>query len=440
MPYSIGMISLGCPKNLVDSETMLAELADKGYAITNDPKEADVIIINTCSFIETAKQESINTILEMARYKEMGRCKGLIAVGCLSQQYKEQLLDEIPELNAVIGTGDYHSIGFVVDKILNGGKVAYFEGGDVSVDGIEKRILSTPPYMAYVKIAEGCDNGCSYCIIPFLRGPYRSRHMEDIIEECQGLVDRGVKEIILIAQDTSVYGKDIYGKPRLAELLHELDNINNIEWIRVLYCYPDYVDDELIEAIAQSRHVCHYIDIPIQHINDKILAKMGRRSRSNDIKGVIERLRKCIPDIAIRTSLIVGFPGETERDFQMLRDFVEQYRLDNVGVFTYSQEEGTIAAAMPEQVAEDVKQERYKSIMRVQRKIVLEKNKERIGFSYKVLVEGLKNGVYVGRGYMYAPEIDGLIYFTSDKPLDAGQMVYVKITGVKDYDLMGEAV
>jgi ribosomal protein S12 methylthiotransferase len=434
------MISLGCPKNLVDSETMLAELADKGYVITNDPKEADVIIINTCSFIETAKQESINTILEMARYKEIGRCKGLIAVGCLSQQYKEQLLDEIPELNAVIGTGDYHSIGLVVDKILSGGKVAYFEGGDASVEGIEKRILSTPPYMAYIKIAEGCDNGCSYCIIPFLRGPYRSRPMEDIIEECKELVDRGVKEIILIAQDTSVYGRDIYGKPRLAELLHELDNINNIEWIRVLYCYPDYVDDELIEAIAQSRHVCHYIDIPIQHINDKILAKMGRRSRSNDIKGVIERLRKCIPDIAIRTSLIVGFPGETERDFQMLRDFVEQYRLDNVGVFTYSQEEGTIAAAMPEQVAEDVKQERYKSIMRVQRKIVLEKNKERIGFSYKVLVEGRKNGVYVGRGYMYAPEIDGLIYFTSDKPLDAGQMVYVKITGVKDYDLTGEAI
>ncbi|WP_041644351.1 30S ribosomal protein S12 methylthiotransferase RimO [Mahella australiensis] len=434
------MISLGCPKNLVDSETMLAELADKGYVITNDPKEADVIIINTCSFIESAKQESINTILEMARYKEIGRCKGLIAVGCLSQQYKEQLLDEIPELNAVIGTGDYHSIGLVVDKILNGGKVAYFEGGDVSVEGIEKRILSTPPYMAYVKIAEGCDNGCSYCIIPFLRGPYRSRPMENIIEECKELVDRGVKEIILIAQDTSVYGRDIYGKPRLAELLHELDNINNIEWIRVLYCYPDYVNDELIEAIVQSRHVCHYIDIPIQHINDKILAKMGRRSRSNDIKGVIERLRKCIPGIAIRTSLIVGFPGETDRDFQMLRDFVEQYRLDNVGVFTYSQEEGTIAAAMPEQVAEDVKQERYKSIMRVQRKIVLEKNKERIGFSYKVLVEGCNNGVYVGRGYMYAPEIDGLIYFTSDKPLDAGQMVYVKIKGVKDYDLTGEAI
>jgi ribosomal protein S12 methylthiotransferase len=434
------MISLGCPKNLVDSETMLAELADKGYAITNDPKEADVIIINTCSFIETAKQESINTILEMASYKETGRCKGLIAMGCLSQQYKEQLLDEIPELNAVIGTGDYHSIGLVVDKILNGDKVAYFEGGDASVEGVEKRILSTPPYMAYVKIAEGCDNGCSYCIIPFLRGPYRSRPMEDIVEECKKLVDRGVKEIILIAQDTSVYGRDIYGKPRLAELLHELDNINNVEWIRVLYCYPDYVDDELIEVIAQSRHICHYIDIPIQHINDKILAKMGRRSRSNDIKGVIERLRKRMPDIAIRTSLIVGFPGETDRDFEELRDFVEQYKLDNVGVFTYSQEEGTIAAAMPEQVPEDIKQERYKSIMRVQRKIVLEKNRERIGISYKVLVEGCKNGVYVGRGYMHAPEIDGLIYFTSDKPLNAGQMVYVKITGVKDYDLTGEAI
>ncbi|MDI3508539.1 MAG: ribosomal protein methylthiotransferase [Clostridiales bacterium] len=440
MPYNIGMISLGCPKNLVDSETMLAELADKGYAITNDPKEADVIIINTCSFIETAKQESINTILEMASYKETGRCKGLIAMGCLSQQYKEQLLDEIPELNAVIGTGDYHSIGLVIDKILNGDKVAYFEGGDASVEGVEKRILSTPPYMAYVKIAEGCDNGCSYCIIPFLRGPYRSRPMEDIVEECKKLVDRGVKEIILIAQDTSVYGRDIYGKPRLAELLHELDNINNVEWIRVLYCYPDYVDDELIEVIAQSRHICHYIDIPIQHINDKILAKMGRRSRSNDIKGVIERLRKRMPDIAIRTSLIVGFPGETDRDFEELRDFVEQYKLDNVGVFTYSQEEGTIAAAMPEQVPEDIKQERYKSIMRVQRKIVLEKNRERIGISYKVLVEGCKNGVYVGRGYMHAPEIDGLIYFTSDKPLNAGQMVYVKITGVKDYDLTGEAI
>lgn len=440
MPYNIGMISLGCPKNLVDSETMLAELADKGYAITNDPKEADVIIINTCSFIETAKQESINTILEMASYKETGRCKGLIAMGCLSQQYKEQLLDEIPELNAVIGTGDYHSIGLVIDKILNGDKVAYFEGGDASVEGVEKRILSTPPYMAYVKIAEGCDNGCSYCIIPFLRGHYRSRPMEDIVEECKELVDRGVKEIILIAQDTSVYGRDIYGRPRLAELLHELDNIDNVEWIRVLYCYPDYVDDELIEVIAQSRHICHYIDIPIQHVNDKILAKMGRRSRSNDIKGVIERLRKRMPDIAIRTSLIVGFPGETDRDFEELRDFVEQYKLDNVGVFTYSQEEGTIAAAMPEQVPEDIKQERYKSIMRVQRKIVLEKNRERIGISYKVLVEGCKNGVYVGRGYMHAPEIDGLIYFTSDKPLDAGQMLYVKITGVKDYDLTGEAI
>ncbi|MBZ4666275.1 30S ribosomal protein S12 methylthiotransferase RimO [Mahella sp.] len=440
MLYNIGMISLGCPKNLVDSEIMLAELADKGYAITNDPKDADVIIINTCSFIETAKQESINTILEMAGYKETGRCKGLIAVGCLSQQYKEQLLDEIPELNAVIGTGDYHSIGLVVDKILNGSKVAYFEGGDASVGGIEKRVLSTPPYMAYVKIAEGCDNGCSYCIIPFLRGHYRSRPMEDIVEECKELVDRGVKEIILIAQDTSVYGRDIYGRPRLAELLHELDNIDNVEWIRVLYCYPDYVDDELIEVIAQSRHICHYIDIPIQHVNDKILAKMGRCSRSNDIKGVIERLRKRMPDIAIRTSLIVGFPGETDREFEELRDFVEQYKLDNVGVFTYSQEEGTIAAAMPEQVPEDVKQERYKSIMRVQRKIVLEKNRERIGLNYKVLVEGCNNGVYVGRGYMHAPEIDGLIYFTSDKPLDAGQMLYVKITGVKDYDLTGEAI
>lgn len=440
MPYKIGMISLGCPKNLVDSEVMLAELIDKGYSLTNDPKDADVIIINTCSFIEKAKQESINTILEMARYKETGRCKGLIAVGCLSQQYREQLLEEIPELDAVVGTGDYHSIGQVVEDMLKGCRIARFDGSDIGINGIEKRLLSTPPYMAYVKIAEGCDNRCSYCIIPFLRGPYRSRPMDDIVEECRRLADDGVKEIILVAQDTAVYGKDIYGKPRLAQLLRELDEIDKLTWIRVLYCYPDYIDDELIETVAQGQHICHYIDIPIQHISDGILKKMRRRSSSSNIKNVIKRFRHIIPDIIIRTSLIVGFPGETDEDFHLLKDFVEQYELDHVGVFTYSQEEGTIAAEMPDQISEEVKLERYHQLMMAQRNVVLRKNKKRVGQCYKVLVEGQRNNSYIGRSYMDAPDIDGVVYFSAKDPLKVGQMINVRIIATSYYDLIGEAV
>lgn len=440
MPYSVGMVSLGCPKNLVDSEAMLADVRDSGFTITNEPQKADVIIINTCSFIEKAKQESINTILEMAQYKKAGKCKAIIAAGCLAQQYKDELLAEIPELDGVIGTSEYHKICDTIERVLDGQKVSFFDDGRLNVNEIEKRVLSTPPYMAYVKIAEGCDNGCSFCIIPSLRGAYRSRSIESIVEECQQLVQNGVKELILIAQDTSVYGKDIYGKPQLAMLLKSLDAIDGVEWIRILYCYPDYIDDELIESIANSQHVCHYIDMPIQHISDNVLKNMRRKSRSKHIKDLIERLRNKIPDIAIRTSLMVGFPGETEEDFYKLKEFIGTYELDHVGVFMYSQEEGTIAATMPEQIPGDIKQKRYNELMLLQQKIVHKKNKGRIGLTYKVIVEGSANGLYFGRSYYDAPNIDGMIYFTSDKKLSPGQMVDVGIIKAKGYDVIGVAI
>ena len=415
----IGVVSLGCPKNLVDSETMLGLIHEEKYEITNDPSEAEIIIVNTCGFIESAKEESINTILQMAEYKKSGSCKYIIVTGCLSQRYAEELFSELPEANAIAGVEVYDEIGSIIKRVMNGERFIMLERSKPDVIYTSKetflpRILTTPSYTAYLKIAEGCDNCCSYCAIPKIRGPYRSKPMEQVLKEAKALADNGVKELIVVAQDTTRYGEDLPGgKLLLADLLKELNKIESLKWIRVMYCYPNNFTDELIETFASLDKVCKYVDLPLQHASNRLLASMNRYDTREEVEMLLAKLRKRIPGIVIRTTFIVGFPGETDADFEELKEFVEQQRFENAGVFAYSQEEGTVAGAMPNQIPDEIKQERYHELMALQAQISEEIHKDTEGQTLEVLVEGIEedgSGLHYGRSYREAPDIDGLVF------------------------------
>lgn len=435
--FKVGMVSLGCDKNRVDSELILGSI-NKFYEITNNPKEAEIIIINTCGFIESAKQESIDTILEMAEYKKTHKCKMIIATGCLTQRYGDELLELIPEIDILMGVNDYMKLHkLIVDFIKTEQRVSSTTYKDEGVNEGE-RILTTNSHTAYLRIAEGCNNFCTYCIIPKIRGKFRSRSKESILAEAASLVNQGVKEIILIAQDLTNYGEDLYGKNELHVLINEISNIKGLEWIRLLYCYPEEITDELIEVIANNPKVMKYLDLPIQHISNNILKMMARKTNKETIIGKINLLREKVPGITLRTSLIVGFPGETEEDFNELCRFLKNYKLDNVGVFTYSQEEGTAAAKLPNQVDEDVKIKRKEKLMNIQRGIVKDLNKLKIGNIYDTIIDGSTGEYYIGRNYEMAPEIDGLIYITKGKVLKKGDIIKVKITNIMEYDLVGD--
>ena len=437
--YKVGMVSLGCDKNRVDSELILGSI-NKHYEITNDAKEADIIIVNTCGFIESAKQESIDTILEMAEYKNKHNCKMLIATGCLTQRYGDELLDLIPEIDILMGVNDYMKLHkLILDFIKDHKRIS---SASYSDEGINEglRLLTTKQHTAYVRIAEGCNNFCTYCIIPKIRGKFRSRLEKNILDEIKMLADNGVKEIILIAQDLTDYGVDIYGKRMLHDLIAKISKIEGVEWIRLLYCYPEEITDELIEEIANNKKVVKYLDLPIQHISSSVLKQMGRRTNKEAIINKIETLRAKVPGIALRTSLIVGFPGETDENFEELEKFLEEYKLENVGVFAYSQEEDTPAAKMEGQVDEEVKINRQKKLMAIQRKVVKAQNELKIGNIYDTIIDGNNGEYYIGRSYEMAPEIDGLIYIKKEKPLNLGDIVKVKIHDVMEYDLMGEVL
>ena len=439
----IGLVSLGCPKNLVDSETMLGIIEDKKMTITNNPEEADIIIVNTCGFIESAKEESINTVLQMAEYKNEGNCKHLILAGCLGQRYSEELLTDIPEVDAIVGTECYTEIGKVIERVLQGERFICLQPSLSAENetGAMPRILTTPNYTAYLKIAEGCDNCCSYCIIPKIRGPYRSRPFEEILAEAEALASSGVKELILVAQDTTRYGEDLYGSLRLAELLQELNKLEDLKWIRILYCYPQYFTDNLIEAIANCDKVCKYVDIPLQHISDSLLSSMNRPDTKEQIVTLLAKLKKRIPDICIRTTFIVGFPGETVADFEELKAFVAEQKFACAGVFTYSQEEGTVAALMPNQIADDLKQDRYHELMAIQAQVSEEIHIGMEGKVLDVLVEGFdeeNKNLACGRSYREAPEIDGSIYIEDAAGIKVGEFVKVRIVQGFTYELVGE--
>ncbi|MBQ5695589.1 MAG: 30S ribosomal protein S12 methylthiotransferase RimO [Clostridium sp.] len=437
--YKVGMVSLGCDKNRVDSELILGSI-NKHYEITNNPKEADIIIVNTCGFIESAKQESIDTILEMAEYKDKYNCKMLIATGCLTQRYGDELLELIPEIDILMGVNDYMKLHkLILDFIKDQKRISSASYSDEGVnEGI--RLLTTKTHTAYVRIAEGCNNFCTYCIIPKIRGKFRSRLEKNILDEVKLLTENGVKEIILIAQDLTDYGVDIYGKRMLHDLVSKISKIDGVEWIRLLYCYPEEITDELIEEIASNDKVVKYLDLPIQHISSKVLKQMGRRTNKETIIEKINTLRSKVPGITLRTSLIVGFPGESDDDFNELVDFLQEYKLENVGVFAYSQEENTPAAKMEGQISEEVKVERQKKLMAIQRKVVKEENKLKIGNIYDTIIDSHNGEYYLGRSYQMAPEIDGLIYIKKEKALNIGDIVKVKIYDVMEYDLMGEVL
>ncbi|ORX24190.1 ribosomal protein S12 methylthiotransferase RimO [Thermoanaerobacterium sp. PSU-2] len=433
---NVGIISLGCAKNIVDSEKMLGIIKEKGFNIVNNENDADVLIINTCGFIESAKRESIDYILEMGKLKKK-RLKSLIASGCLSERYKDELLKSLPELDAVIGTGDFLKIADVIEDTLKGKRILEYGHANELDDKDSPRILSTPKHYAYLKISEGCNNKCSFCIIPKLRGRYRSVKMEDLLNEAKILAENGVKELILIAQDTTKYGIDIYNKYMLPTLLRKLANISGIKWIRILYAYPDSITDELIDEIKTNEKVLKYIDIPLQHSNDEVLRRMKRNTTRKKIEDTIEKL-KSIPGMIIRTTFIVGFPGETENEFADLKNFIVEKKFNKLGVFTYSREEDTEAYDMQNQISEQIKQKRYNEIMLLQKNISLEYNKRLIGSEFEVVVEGQKDGLYYGRSYIDAPDIDGMTFFKSHKKLSIGDFAKVKITKAFDYDLMGE--
>ncbi|MEG0641419.1 MAG: 30S ribosomal protein S12 methylthiotransferase RimO [Clostridium sp.] len=439
MTYNIGMVSLGCDKNRVDAEIMLSILSKEGYKLVTDPKTADVIIVNTCGFIESAKEESINTILEMSEHKEIGRCKSVIVTGCMAERYKDDLISEMPEIDAIVGTGTYRQIAEIVKKTLNG-ESGIVTTGDLNYDlDYEKRILTTPSHYGYVKIAEGCNNNCSYCIIPRLRGRFRSRRIESIVTEVNDIVSQGVKEIILVAQDTTKYGEDLYGDKKLPELIKNLEQINDLKWIRIMYSYPEDVTDELIETIANSSKVCRYFDIPMQHISDNILTTMRRTTSKDQILNLISKIKNKMPDAIIRTSLIVGFPGETQADFDELKDFIKMNLLDRVGIFTYSPEDGTVAAKLENHIDEDVKEKRKNTLMQLQATNSLENNKKLIGKVFEVLIEGKgANEQYHGRSYQDAPGIDQNIYINSKDELTTGDLVNVEIKKAYTYDLIGD--
>ncbi len=435
-------ISLGCDKNLVDSEVMLKLLEEKGYQFTDDETEADVIVINTCCFIGDAKEESVNTILEMAEYRKSGSCKALIVTGCLAQRYQKEILDEIEEVDAVLGTASYDAIAETVEKVLGGQKELHFESIDRLVPDQGGRVLTTGGHYAYLKIAEGCDKRCTYCIIPKLRGHFRSVPEEQLLAEAQRLADQGVKELILVAQETTVYGVDLYGEKRLPQLLTKLARVPGIRWIRVQYCYPEEITEELIQVIKNEPKVCHYLDLPIQHASDRILKRMGRRTTQADLRRIIGRLREEIPDICLRTTLISGFPGETEDDHEELMRFVDDCEFDRLGVFPYSAEEDTPAASMPDQIPEEVKEERRAELMELQQEIAFEKAEEMAGRELTVMIEGkvADENAYVGRTYKDAPGVDGYLFLNTDETLMSGDFARVRVTGALEYDLIGELI
>ena len=440
-----GFVSLGCAKNLVDTEVMLGILKENGIEITPEPSEADILIVNTCAFIESAKEESITTVLNMADYKkpENGHCKSLIIAGCLGQRYGQDLLDEMPEADAILGTGTFPRIMEAVDETMKGNRVVLTGESDVIYDSRMPRIMTTPSYTAYVKIAEGCDNGCAFCAIPLVRGHYKSRKMEDIVSETQRLAKNGAKEIVLIAQDTTNYGRDLYGEPMLAKLLKELCKIDGIHFIRVLYSYPKFFTDELIDTIASEPKIVKYVDLPLQHAHDAVLRRMHRADTRETIETLLKKIHERIKDVTIRATFIVGFPGETDAQYQSLRKFVEEQRFAKVGVFTYSREEGTQAADMDGQVPEEIKEERYHDLMSLQSKISEEVNQSIEGKVLDVLVEGRdeeQENIAIGRSYREAPEVDGQVYIEGDTKSQPGDIVRVKIEQGFTYDVVGSLV
>ena len=438
-----GFISLGCSKNLVDTEVMLGELVAHGIELTNNPAEADILIVNTCAFIKSAKEESITTILNMADYKETGRCRSLIVAGCLGQRYKQELLDELPEADAILGTGAWGRIMEAVEATLKGQRVVIAGEDDTLYDEKTPRITTTPENTAYVKIAEGCDNNCAFCAIPQIRGHFRSRQIDDICREVEHLTENGVREIVFIAQDSTLYGRDLYGKPSLAKLLREVVKVPKLKWVRTMYCYPKFFDDELIDVYASEPKVCKYVDLPLQHAHDSVLRSMHRPDTQAEMIALIKKLRERIPGVTIRSTFIVGFPGETDAQYQTLRRFLIEQRLDKVGVFTYSREEDTAAYDMPNQVPEDVMQERYHDLMSVQCKISEEINQSFEGKEIEVLVEGRDEeqpNIAVGRSYREAPEVDGQVYIENDTDSKPGDIIKVKVLQGFTYDIVGEKI
>lgn len=445
-------ISLGCDKNLVDSEKMLGLLGDSGYAIVEEESEADAIVVNTCCFIHDAKEESIETILEMAEWKQKGNVKALVVTGCLAQRYQDEIEEAIPEVDAVIGTTGYTEIVKILDQLLDKSEIEHEEEHSLlsccpSIDLLpaslsDKRVVTTGGYTAYLKIAEGCNKRCTYCVIPYIRGRYRSFPMEDLLEEAERLAKSGVKELILIAQETTVYGTDLYGRKALPELLRKLCQIDGLSWIRILYCYPEEITDELIQVIKEEEKICHYLDIPIQHSEDRILRNMGRKTNLAELISLVEKLRSEIPDIVLRTTLITGFPGETEDEFEHMLDFVDEMEFDRLGVFPYSPEEGTKAAEMEDQVPDEVKEQRRDAIMELQQEISAGAAADRIGEEMSVLIEGYlyEEDIYVGRTYMDAPKVDGNVFVRSEEEMISGDIVPVRITGANEYDLMGDVI
>jgi len=434
---TVNIVTLGCSKNEVDSELMQSILDKENFIYSENPMDSEVIIVNTCGFIEAAKEESIDTILEMSKYKVEGKCKHLILAGCLAQRYSSELMDEMPEVDAIMGTGNIKDLNGILNDLKKEGRIIQSEDVDSSyLEGVD-RIVTSPT--AYVRISEGCDNLCTYCIIPALRGKHRSRKMEDIVSEVEYLADQGVREIILIAQNTSDYGVDLYGEFSLHSLLDKLNEIEGLEFIRLLYLYPDNIDKQLIDSIKRNSKVAHYLDIPLQHASDNVLRMMNRRTTKKSILTTIEKLREEIPDIILRTTFIVGFPGETEEDFQDLYQFIEEVKFDKLGVFTYSKEENTPAFHLPDQIDENIKEERRDKLMELQRKISEKLMSHKVGKVYKVMVEELaEEGLYVGRTYMDSPEIDGVVYFRSEEEHEAGDMVFVRTNEYLEYDLLGE--
>lgn len=446
MSTKIAFVSLGCDKNTVDSEIMIQLLAEKGYEIVKEDDQAEVIVVNTCGFIQDAKEESINTLIEMGQYKESGKLKALVATGCLAERYADQIFEELPEVDAVVGTGSYEKIVDVVEELIHGGcGIRAQEDAGQRDLGYRKRVLTTPGYYGYVKIAEGCDNRCTYCVIPKLRGPFRSRKEEDILREVRDMAEEGVKELMIVAQDITKYGKDWDGVSRLPELLRKIAQVDGIHWIRLLYCYPEDITPELIQVIAEEPKIVHYVDMPIQHCSDGVLKRMGRHHTKQQLLDVIRALREAVPDIALRTTLITGFPGETEEDFQEMREFIQEVRFDRLGVFAYSQEEDTPAARMPDQIPEEEKERRKDILMELQQRISSEKSQEMVGQSLEVIIEGQIPGeeeeegtkVYSARTYRDAPDIDGFLFLSSSQEYLSGDFVQTQVVGAYEYDLMG---
>ena len=432
-------ISLGCDKNLADSEEMLGLLTAGGHEITDDETQADAIVINTCCFIKDAKEESVETILEMAEYKKTGSCHALIVTGCMAQRYQKEIIEEVPEVDAVLGTTSYGDIVKALEEAVAGNHFEEFRDIDYLPDTGSKRVLTTGGHFGYLKIAEGCDKHCTYCIIPKLRGKFRSVPMERLIAQAEDMAEQGVKELILVAQETTVYGRDLYGKKSLHILLKKLCEIKGIRWIRVLYCYPEEIYDELIETIRDEKKICHYLDIPIQHASDRILKRMGRRTSKQELIDIVGKLRKEIPDIVLRTTLITGFPGETEEDHEELKEFVDEMEFDRLGVFTYSPEENTPAAEMADQVPEEVKEERRDELMELQQEISYDRGQDRIGQELLVMIEGkvADESAYIGRTYGDAPKVDGYIFVQTGELLMTGDFAKVRVTGALEYDLIG---